>query len=210
MCYNIFSTSKLSTMSKITRNSYNTQNPSQLVLFTTFPSLDAQNNRSLNLVNKNFFSIKLKFRSFFGFLKAKPFVNNALYKFLNNFYINPKPNALSQIISQTKKYSSSSIQKTFDTNTAPTINSYVTKIGLQHVISKTRIFSLQSARFSLIKHRVYKYTTPPRSKTSILANLTLQLSVLGDLRMGLAHKHTPQGEVYNSTTISTYNWKTIN
>jgi hypothetical protein len=97
------------------------------------------------------------FKSFFAFLKQKPFITKVKLNFLKNFYLNPKPYTFSQIVDKSKKYTQNALNNFFVPNS--TI-SYVSKLKLKYLLFKKNNLKKKKITFLLFKHKIFNYTTP--------------------------------------------------
>ena len=181
---------------KISKKSKN-----KLFVFSTI-----KNNFNLLKINHiwlNKFIYKNKFRSFFGFLKSKPFIYKIKYSFLNLYKLNPKPYTLRQIISQTKTKTKESIKIEFLVTRKDELFS---KKLLKNLIFKSQTFFKRKEIFSIFKHKIYKYTTAKKRKQ----HCDFKIINLIDFRQLTSFKQIQKQQFPNVSTISTYNWKTIN
>lgn len=145
----------------------------------------------------------LVFKSFFGFLKQKPFITKVKFNFLKNFFLNPKPYTFSQIILQTKKYTSEAINNFFVNAPQP---NYISKNKLKYLFFKKISTKKKKISFLLFKHKIFNYTTAKHiifKRPKQLANQSCEF------RTGLS-TFIKTFRIPNTSTISTYNWKTIN
>lgn len=159
--------------------------------------------KSLNL-GRGVFRPKNKFRSFFGFLKPKPFIKESRYFFLKYLTINPRHRTFQKWVQNTKKIKSYYMPN-ISTNTPICLG--VSELGLRALLHKLKPASLYRLKYKLFKHRVFKYTTPKRYTTT--DKLGGSYLFQRDLRTGLVTAHLQQ-ILPNASTISTYNWKSIN
>lgn len=148
-----------------------------------------------------------RFRSFFGFLKIKPFIKSCKFEFLSTFVINPRPYALSRIITQTKGYTVKAIQNELFNQYLSDIT-FISKNSLYRVLKVQRPTLLRGANFLFLKHRIYKYTTPKKKNYNPVYRSVGSLWQV-DCRTGLRSVNYCTHTSANSGTISTYNWKFI-
>ena len=151
----------------------------------------------------NYFKTIASFKSFFGFLKPKPFLMKVKFNLLNVFSLNPKPYTLTQLVSKSKKYKSDHINSLF--NSASSFF-FISKQKLSNIFFKLKLFKKNKINFLLFKHKIYNYTTPKHYIYPIIIKQTLCNS---DFRTGMLFK-VKAIKFPNISTISTYNWKSIN
>lgn len=157
-------------------------------------------NFNKNYLFKNQFQQKYTVRTFFGFLKPKPFIRDSIFFFLQIFTINPKPYTFSRFISFSKKYKPKTIQL-FITKRLEDSNRYWSSILLNKLIKKLRLKYITTQRFLLFKHRIFQYTTPKQTK--LLESCPIKPEII-DFRTNL-HFNQIKPKVPNITTLSTYN-----
>lgn len=139
------------------------------------------------------------FKSFFVFLKPKPFIIKMRYNLLKNFILNPKPYTLSTLITLTKKFRPTQINTYFAfTN----VNSFISKKKLLHLFLKNTSKNKKKVFFSLFKHKLFNYTTPKQIRITFLAVYS-QFTQL-DFRTNLMNYQFKRS-FPNVHAISTYN-----
>lgn len=146
----------------------------------------------------------MNFKSFFVFLKPKPFVIKNRYNLLQTLRINPKPYSLSNLIKLTKRFSPQSLNNSFTTQyTHP----FISKKNLKLIIFSTKNKTKKKLFFNLFKHKMFSYTTAKKltfyqhSTNSHLSNLDFRTM----LTLSTYSKEFP-----NVGNISTYNWRIVN
>jgi hypothetical protein len=124
-----------------------------------------------------------KFRSFFAFLKPKPFVINLRNLFCKTFLINPRNRTLSGVIKNTKKFSTLNLQNYFNTRKT-SIKPIISSLTLQKLTTKLSKKIRAKTNFVLFKHKIYNYTTPKSNIYQHLADVTRLYPVGLDFRVG--------------------------
>lgn len=144
------------------------------------------------------------FKSFFVFLKTKPFIIKMRYNLLTYFHMNPRPYTLSSFILKTKQFKTNSINLYF--NFSSQIN-FISKKKLFWYFFKTTNRLKKKLFFNFFKYKLFSYTTPKKYNRIALNTYShlFQLDFRTNL-INLTYKHS----FPNVTTISTYNWKVIN
>lgn len=143
------------------------------------------------------------FRSFFGFLKPKSFISSSKFNLLAGLRINPKPYSLSQVISQTKKYTASQILNTLELLSVKSV-SCVSITFLKKKTQKILPKLTQQALFRQFRHKIFSYTTPQRLTPLTTNNVDL-VYTYSDIRTGFTLKPHLSSSLLNSDTVSTFN-----
>lgn len=146
----------------------------------------------------------MNFKSFFVFLKPKPFIIKMRYNLLTNFSLNPRPYSLSTFIRLTKRFRSESINNYFQFSEK---NFFLSKKKILFLVLRNVSKVKKKNFFNLFKYKLFQYTTPKKIKLFYEPNYSHILQL--DFRTGLIDMHYKKS-FPNVTTISTYNWKIIN
>lgn len=146
------------------------------------------------------------FRSFFAFLKPKPFIRSSTFILLSSLHLNPKPYSLNQVITQTKTFSANQLNTFFQSNKRN--NAILSSQLLLWLVSSSLQTTKNSLNFNLFKHKIYNYTTG--KKIIRLFTVTkISQPIWLDFRTA-SSSYRQITSVPNVSTISTYNWKSIN
>lgn len=144
------------------------------------------------------------FRTFFGFLKPKPFIKSSIYNFLSILHLNPRPYTLVRFISLTKKYKPRTIENYLFKLTSSNHQYWASSLFQKLLFVKKNKF-YRTHRFLLFKHKIFNYTTTKKLKFNL--NVP-QNAYYNDFRLDMSCKNRPY-ILRNLHTISTYNWKII-
>jgi hypothetical protein len=151
------------------------------------------------------------FRSFFGLLKTKVFLNESRLSFLKFFKMNPRRGKLSYWVSRTKVSNPEAVNSVVTNVTR--YDHHVSLPQLKWVVLKHRRKCIAPLRYLMFKHRIYNYTTPKpiASYWDSVVNYNKFGKVMSaniDPRISLMSGQT--AATFNNThTVSTYNWKQI-
>lgn len=182
--------------------------PKTLVLFSRQP---VSKNISLLIKKKKIWDRRYAsfgfFRSFFGFLKPNSFIVASKFNLLTSLRINPKPFSLSQIISQTKKYTAPQIATFFESTTVQT-RKYTSVSFLKKSVQKVLPKITQQSSFKLFRHKIFNYTTPKTLRPTFPTTSNVSYSY-SDARTGYILRAYLSPSLLNSQTVSTFNWKNI-
>lgn len=144
------------------------------------------------------------FKSFFVFLRTKPFIIKMRYNLLVNFIMNPRPRTLSTFISLTKKFRANPINEYFMFTKK---NLFISKQQMRYFLYKLNNKSKKKFFFNLFKYKLFQYTTAPKLK--IIHNTINSHFLNIDFRTNLLNIKLKRS-FPNIHTVSTYNWKIIN
>lgn len=141
----------------------------------------------------------MNFKSFFVFLRTKPFIIKMRYNLLVNFIINPRPRTLSKFILLTKQFRADHINNYFMFREK---NLFISKQQVRYFLYKLTNKSKKKIFFNLFKYKLFQYTTAPKLK--IIHNAFNSHFLNIDFRTNLFNIKLKRS-FPNIHTVSTYN-----